>query len=555
MKKNQTSTNGNDLRKNKNRRIHHKGVIFNIAVILGILIVVNLISINVFARLDLSRGKIYSLSRSSKETVRELPDRLLIKAFFTQNLPAQLADAHRYTRDMLAEYQAYSRGRIRFEFVDPSDEEQLRQEAQKNQIMPVSMRVVEDDKLEIREIYMGLVFFYRGETESIPFIQDTRGLEYDITSTIKKITDIGRKSVGFFKSEEEMPPVMPGRQQPQTRYERFTQMISDHYDLETIDLMSPVEPHIKTVVLGGVTDSLHIEQLYNLDQFIIRGGKALIFQQRVKADLQNISAAPIKSNLFPLLEHYGIRMRENLVTDANAGQIQVQRQQGIFSFATPVNYPPFPVINNVNKDNLITKNLENIQLVFVSELAIPEEQDNPAVTPLLRTSDFSGEISAPSFDISFEKYMQQRDLRRILTAPAKTVGALYEGVFESFYLDMFPEETDPLSEDFHYRTTDAGIILVADSDFIKDGAGAGANANMDFVLNSIDYLMGDTALIEIRARETVFRPLRELSSTHRKFVRWTNILLPSFLLLVFGLVYYRKQIRKRKLIRKIYEQE
>ena len=418
------------------------------------------------------------------------------------------------------------------------------------------MRVIEDDKLEIREIFMGLVFHYRGETETIPFIQNTRGLEYDITSSIKKITNIGRKTVGLFKIEDQLPPIMQGRQQqPQTRYNAISEMITDHYNLENIDLMEPIGLNIQTLIFGGVKDSLHIEQLYNLDQYLMRGGKLLLFQEAVNADLQTLAASPIQSNIFDLLKHYGIRIKQNLVTDANAGQIQVQRQQGIFSFATPVSYPPFPVISNVNKEHLVTKNLENLQMLFVSELEENVSNPNFNLLPLFKTSDNSGEIRGPNFDISFEKYMQQRDLRRMFTAPAKIIAGLYTGTIESYYLDMFPEEDDPLAAEFYYRNNDAKIILVADSDFIKDGAGAGAPANLDFVLNSVDYLMDDTALIEIRARETVFKPLKELSTSGRKFVRWLNILLPTFLLLLFGAFNYQKQMRRRKLIRKIYEQE
>jgi len=290
----------NNIKRDERKRT----LLINMVIIMAILIVVNLISLNIFTRLDLSRGKIYSLSQSSRETVRELPDRLLVKAYFSGNLPAQLADAHRFTRDILSEYQAYSRGRIRFEFIDPGDDERFKQEAHSHQVMPVSMQVIEDDKLEIREIYMGLVFMYQGKTEIIPFIQNTRGLEYDITSSIKKITDIGRSTVGFFKREESLPPMMQTRQQPQTIYNTITEMISDHYNLETIDLMEPVVPHIQTLIFGGVKDSLHIEELYNLDQFFMRGGNALIFQERVDADLQNMTAKPIESNLFDLLDHY-----------------------------------------------------------------------------------------------------------------------------------------------------------------------------------------------------------------------------------------------------------
>jgi len=71
-----------------------------------------------------------------------------------------------FANDLLSEYQAYSRGKLRFEFLDPSDENRLKEEARKNQISPVSMRVVENDKLEIREVYMGLAFFVSGQNRS-----------------------------------------------------------------------------------------------------------------------------------------------------------------------------------------------------------------------------------------------------------------------------------------------------------------------------------------------------------------------------------------------------
>ena len=540
---------------NKTVKDNKKSQSINVLLIIGILVIVNLISINFFTRLDFSRGRIYSLTPASRDTVRQLPDRLLIKAYVTRNLPAQFADVNRYTRDILSEYQAYSRGRIRFEFIDPSDDDQLRQEAQRNQVTPVTMRVVEQDKLEIREVFMGLVFMYRGKTETIPFIQNTGSLEYDITSTIKKITDIGRKRVALFVTEDPLPPAMPGRQQPQGVFHSVKQMMAEHYLLETIDLWEPVPDDISTLIVAGINDSLHFEQLYNLDQFMIRDGNLLLFQDRIQADLQTLQAKAIGSNLFNLLEHYGIRIKRNLVTDAKSGQIQVQRQQGFFSFATPVQYPPFPVINNVNRDNIIVRNLENLQMIFVSELEPLPPQSRLSFTPLLLTSQNSGEIREPNLDISFEKYMQQRDLTRMLNSPPKVVAGIYEGAIESYFLDMFPDEDNALAEDYFYRNPNARIILVADSDFIKDGAGAGVQSNLDFVLNSVDYLMDETVLINIRARETVFKPLREISAGARKMVRWLNILLPSFLLILFGFIKYHRQLEKRKVLRSIYEQE
>nr|HPR18380.1 GldG family protein [Candidatus Cloacimonadota bacterium] len=175
----------------------------NTIIFIAIIIFLNLVSISVFGRLDLSRGHIYALSKSSRDAVRHLEDRMVIKAYFSKNLPGEYADTRRLIQDKLSEYKAYSKGKLRFEFIDPADEEDLKKEAQENGIYPASMRVIQNDKFEVREVYMGLTFFYQGKKESLPLIQDTRGMEYDITKTIKKITSAGLKKVAFFPKQEE----------------------------------------------------------------------------------------------------------------------------------------------------------------------------------------------------------------------------------------------------------------------------------------------------------------------------------------------------------------
>ena len=149
-----------------------KNIIISAVVFSAIIIFLNLVSVSVFARLDLSKGKIFALSKSSKDAVRSLDDRIVVKAYFSKNLPGEFADTRRTVQDKLSEYQAYSRGKLRYEFIDPADEEDLKAEAQKNQIYPASMRVVENDKLEIREVYMGLVFHYQDKIESLPMIKN-----------------------------------------------------------------------------------------------------------------------------------------------------------------------------------------------------------------------------------------------------------------------------------------------------------------------------------------------------------------------------------------------
>lgn len=511
-----------------------KKTTIDIIILIAILIFVNLISISVFKRFDLSRGKIYSLSSSSKTAVKELDDRLIIKAYFSKNMPGEYADSRRFVQDILSEYQAYSQGNLKFEFLDPADEQELKQEAQQNGIMPVSMRVIQNDKLEIREVYMGLVFHYQDKIESLPMIKNTQGLEYDVTGKIKKITATGLKKIAIFDPDES------------NMFATIIQFLSESYEISKIDLTKPVENNIDALIVTGVEDSLEMSQLVNIDQYLMQDGNIILFQDRITADIQQMSATPITSNLFRLLNTYGISIKPNLVIDAQCGQVTVQQQRGLFRMQTPVNYPFFPIINNVNKENILVKNLDYMQLIFASEIDTTNIGEDISFEPLLYTSVNSGKVTMPQLDISYLPFMNV-DLKKMLIEEPKVVAGIYSGKFVSNFMDHTKEENA-------VESTESGkILLVTDSDFIKEGAGAGVPGNRDFVLNAVDYMVSEETLIEIRSRETQFTPLKEVKPGTRKLVRWINILFPSLLLILLGILHYRKELKRRKHIGELYE--
>ncbi len=499
-----------------------------------ILVFLNLVSISIFTRLDLSQGKVYSLSKSSKEIVKNLDDRILVQAYFSKNLPSQYADLRRYVEDMLDEYAAYGKGNFKFEFIDPTDEEKLKKEAQQNGIQPATMRVNENDQLVIREVYLGLAFHYHDKVESIPIVQNSQGLEYDITSKIKKITESNMQKVAFFALDDEEPD--PRYPRP-GKYDTVKLLIGESYELVTTTLEEELADDISVLVFAGVNEDLSEEQLQNLDKYIVQGGKIMFFQDRVDANLQQQSAKLLESNIFDLLSFYGIKIKENLVADAKCGQISIQRRQGIFSMNTPVNYPYLPLITNMNKEHPITKNIDMIQAVFISELdtlhtALKFE-------PLFYSSENSSTTSSPNFNIRIEQYMK-RDLRMMLNDGKKVLGGIYSGNVKSKY-------------DNKLESQDTEIIFIADSDFIMNGGGAGSDGNLNFFINSIDYLSGQKSLINLRSRETVYRPLKEVSNSQKDFIKYLNVILPVLLLILVGIIIHRKEIKRRKQIGEIYE--
>ena len=183
-----------------------KSVIVQGMLLIVILFLLNGISRNYFFRWDLTDNDMYSLSPSSESVVEQVDDLLTMKVYFSDDLPGEYANNRRYLQDILEEYAAYSGGNIHFEFHRPNDDEKIQEDAQKSGIQPVQLQVIENDNLEIKRVYMGMVFLYEDERETIPVIQTTTGLEYDITTKIKKMVDSDKKTLGIvsFGGEQEI---------------------------------------------------------------------------------------------------------------------------------------------------------------------------------------------------------------------------------------------------------------------------------------------------------------------------------------------------------------
>ncbi|RMF06872.1 MAG: hypothetical protein D6762_08610, partial [Candidatus Neomarinimicrobiota bacterium] len=446
-----------------------------IAVSLVILILVNILARNWFFRWDLTDNKMYSLSESSKAVIRKVDDLLTMKCFFTKNLPGEYANNRRYLQDILEEYAAYSNGNIRFEFYEPASEEKLAEEAQKASIMPVQLQVIENDKMEIKRVYMGMQLLYEDRKEVIPLIQSTTGLEYEITTKIKRLVESEKRTVAFATFEGQ-----------KVKNQTLTDALGEAYQIRRLSLNRPIPEDISCILVNGVKDSVPEENLKNLQDYLNRGGNLLIAQNRVSTDLQTQRATPIQSNIFSFLENNGVSLNENLVLDKLSGQVTITQNRGFFRINSAIDYPFFPLIRSFG-DHPIVKGLEEIQILFPSEVVSAVKDSADQFLPLLMTSDHSG-VMTGRYNLS----PLNNPTLQLLNQPGKTVAAL---------VTMNHPETGLASQ----------IILVGDSRFFDDSGSGGIQENAVFIHNAVDYLMGDSELVALRSREITTRPLEELS--------------------------------------------
>ena len=170
---------------------------FKFILYLVVIVLVNIVGITLFFRIDLTKDRIYSLSPASQEVVATLSDPLSIKVFFSKDLPAPHNNTERYLRDLLEEYSAKGGKYFNYTFYNVTPEEgTLTQKADENRdmaknygIQPVQIRIMENDEIKFKKAYMGLVIIHGDLIEKIEAITSTDGLEYKLTTAIQKLNN------------------------------------------------------------------------------------------------------------------------------------------------------------------------------------------------------------------------------------------------------------------------------------------------------------------------------------------------------------------------------
>ncbi len=500
----------------------------------GCLVFANLLASYVPVRLDLSQGGAWSLSPASKNLLKRLEDPLYVRAYFSRTLPTQYAANRDYASNLLKEYRQRSGGKLRLEFVDVENPEK-KNEALREGVVQVRFNTIERERYEAREALLGLVLQYEDKKEVVPFVQDVRSLEYDLTSRIKRLTARGRKSVGFL--------LAAGARGPDGLPEGVQRALAAHYDLKPVDPSSlkPEEllPPVDALVLLGPTERLKPADVYRLDQFLLSGRPVAVGLDVKRSDLRSFMAQPLDAGLFDWLGARGIRPARTFVLDLQNQKLQVQAQQGWIQIMNIIDYPPFPVATGLAQEHPITKGLDAVTLPFVAALEV-------APAPGLKAVALAESSPASWLKASWEKGGAALNPFETFTpAPEDkrgpfTLAAAVEGDFKSAF-PQAPEGLKPASP----RPQGTSRLVVVGTSHFADAQFPGPAANQAFALNLIDWLAQDDDLISIRAKAAAFRPLRPLPVPAKTAIKYANMFSPPFLAVGFGLLRWRRRRRMK----------
>lgn len=513
---------------NFNRRSATLGTL----VLLGILLLAVLLISNLLlrgVRLDLTENNLYTLSDGTVEIIRGLDEPVTLYYFFSDRVSADIPQAQGLrtyatrVRELLEELVAKSGGKLHLRVVDPLPFSEEEDRATGFGLTPVPVGQAGDN------LFFGLAGTNSTDGQAvIPFFQLDKEnfLEYDLAKVIHELGQAKKPAIGLVTS---LP--MSGQFDPQARSIPQPWMVlseaEQFFDVRKLEpaTLASIAEDIGVLVLVH-PKNLSDEALYGIDQFVLRGGRLMVFVDPLAeldnegADPQNPTAAMFadkSSDLARLFSAWGVNYdKSKVVLDGRyAAQITVQpgrpavRHLGILSLGEDA----------LNKDEAITGVLSSINVSSAGFISLAEDSTLELV-PLVQSSGESAQVDAERLKFLPDPSQLFNDFRP--QSERFVLAGRLHGAFKTAFPDRSGE--NHLAE----SSQPGNVVIFADTDVLTDRlwvqvqnflgqrlANAFAN-NGDLFINGIDILSGSSALIGIRGRATSNRPFTTVQALQRK---------------------------------------
>lgn len=503
--------------------------------VIGIVFMANFIAVRHFVRIDLTRNQLYAVSDASKMIMKELDDIVMVKVFFSEKLPPHLFSIRQYTGDVLDELSSYSKGNLVIQFLNPELPE-VRDEAFSLGIPQIQMNIVEKDKLEVKNGFLGVSVIYGDRVEILPVVQSVLNVEYDLVAAIKKVTADEIHTVGFVVGHDEPPlkELIEVTGQHGESYSFLKQSLERNYKVRSLELNSENSlDGIHTLVIAGPKTSFSDDEKYAIDQFLMKGGHIALLLDSVQVK-ENLETEILDLNLDDLLEHYGVRIGKEFVLDHSNESASFN--QGFMNFVVPYPYWVKAVRPYFETMNPIVSKLEAIVLPWTSPIYVIEKEGIEALE-LIHTTKNAW--------LSKEPFNLEPSLTRNSSEKNQyPLSVLLKGKFTSFFNDQSSIQSDQYK---HISENPGYIFAIGNSRFAMDRF-TKYSQNLSFVMNAIDFLTLDEALISIRSKTAYNLTLNEMTIGSRQLIKFTGILLMPLLVIMFGLIRFLIDRKKKTLL-------
>ena len=506
--------------------------------LLLILAVVNLISDRVFTRLDLTENKEFTISQSTKDLLRGLDDVVNVKVYFSKDLPSYMASLPKSVRDLLDEFSAFGRGKLRVQWEDPAASPEQENKLRTLGIPQVQLDVIQRDKREVANVYLGMAVLYEDRHEVLPVVQGPWGLEYELVAAILKVTRKESPKLGILTRYTQ--------QDLDGRYSEMMRALRKQYEVQTVDLdggKKAIADDISTLILLGPKDMKDPEK-YRIDQFIMRGGNVLAMLDVLELQGGVLQGERISSGLEDMMARYGVRCNNDMVVDRVSAVASFA--SGYFRFMSNYLLWPKVVKQGFSTENPIVSKLETISLPWTRSFeAVSNPPDSVEVTLLASSSPNSWTTT----DFANLNPQQQWNPKPEDLRPRGLVYAL-NGVFPSFFAGKpIPAVADsgaaPIDSAGRRDLSEPTQMIALGSTYFCIDQQVGGN--MTFLLNAVDWMSLGDELIGIRSREASDRPLKDISEGTKRLIRILGIALVPLIVVIVGLARWLAGSRMKRL--------
>ena len=549
-----------------------------------VIVLINFIGSLAHDRFDLTKEGRYSLSEASKNLLSSIDDYVYIEVFLEGDFPAGIERLSLETKQILSEFKSQN-NLVQFTFINPTEstDEKTRNEIIKQLyekgLDPTSLQVKDGDSYTEKIIIPGAIVKYGSKEVAVQLLknqiaatpdqnleQSIRELEYEFTNAIKQLRTPLKPSIALLTGHGELDGV---------DIEDLTLSLTQQYSVDKIDLREFEVDSIGNPDLAKKLHDLKLKKLlliakpiskfqnldkYFIDQYIMNGGKVIWMLDATNADMDSLSnkgsflAYPLRDlNLGDQLFKYGVRVNSNLIEDVSSSKIPVP-----VSFVNDVPkwellpWRYFP-ISIPTSSHPITSNLNAVKFDFASSIDTVKTNTTVKKTILLHSSPYTKLANTP-YEVSLQKALEQPSQDEFNKGP-QAMAVLLEGNFESVFKNRISQLSTKLP--FKELSETTKMIVISDGDVAQNQVSRGVAlplgydnyekrqyGNKDFILNSIDYLLEEEALIDVRTRELKMRLLdSQKINQERSFWQALNMLAPVLLIILFGMI---KQYRRKK---------
>jgi ABC-2 type transport system permease protein len=538
---------------------------------LAVILLINVIGSFIHHRIDLTSEKRYTLSPVTRQTLDDLNETVFIRVYLDGELPPGFVRMKSAIEDLLEDFKHYAPRHIEYEFQDVNEEtdeafrRNIMTELYDKGLQPTSIQVKEKDGSTTQKIiFPGAVISYGGIDIGINLLKNNPGLnheinlnnsiqalEYEFINMIRNLNSEVVEKIAFIEGHGELDSYSIGDAMKE---------LSNFYQVDqgVIGGLYGSLDDYKAIIIAKPVSRFSEEDKFVIDQYIMKGGKALWFLDLVEVSLDSLIGGSTFAFYRPLnledqLFRYGVRINPNLVKDMQCHVIPVNR--GVVGGQPNWQLSPwyyYPVIAP-DAQHPITKSLNMIKLEFASSIDTVGENPDVKKTILLSSSPYSGTLQAPaeiSLRITDVSPAQQEFNRSFLP-----MAVLLEGTFESVFRNRpVPDGVLNKPGQTIERSGHTRMLVVSDGDIIRndlrttpsgveilplgfDRFSSQIFGNKDFILNAVNYLTDDTGLMQLRGREFRLRLLDGQKTMEAALtIKLINMIVPSAIIILFGLL-------------------